>query len=332
MNLSPYEFIKKESSKYTSILDDRNAKEIFHKSLLRPYEIETTGEWVYPTNVLNGSICKFKDKILFAYRVEQAIWFQKTRIGICELTEDFQVKPETVRYLKLHCTQDGYHTEDPRLFVCDGTLCLVYCDGYRMASAILDDNGDVYHSGYFPEFQVSNSESHDGREKNWTPFEYKKQPHYIYSDNPRFILKYDLQKTYIPKQDVSWKYGPIRGGTPAISYDDDHFITFFHSARNYPEQSGWPRIYFIGAYLFRKTPPFKVTAITTVPLLKGIPPKIEYQRPAKEVLVLFPSGIISEDQGFHISYGFCDYTNKVIFVSRELLKLLFNANLQHINK
>ena len=194
-----------------------------------------------------------------------------------------------------------------------------------MAMGVIDDELNVTSSGYFQEFQISNSENHDGREKNWAPFEYKREPHFIYSDNPRFILKHNLQKCYIPKQEITWQYGAIRGGTPAVEFDKGHLITFFHSAITYKYGAGWPRLYFMGAYLFQNQPPFRVTAITKEPILKGLPPEEDHPRPCREVVVIFPSGVIAERDGFHVSYGLSDCINKVIFIPRKLLTTSFNA-------
>ncbi len=62
---------------------------------------------------------------------------------------------------------------------------------------------------------------------------------------------------------LQWDYGPIRGGTPPVAYDDAHLLTFFHAA----QVTGSRNVFSVGACVFQARPPYAPVRMTTEPLL-----------------------------------------------------------------
>ena len=62
---------------------------------------------------------------------------------------------------------------------------------------------------------------------------------------------------------IVWDDGAIRGGTAPVLYDDDHLITFFHSA----QVIGSRRLFSVGACVFMAKPPYAPVFPTSFPLL-----------------------------------------------------------------
>lgn len=147
-----------------------------------------------------------------------------------------------------------------------------------------------------------------GRQKNWVPFEYNKQLHFIQQFNPLHVVTIShvnehgaaTMKTasrYPLVAELPWnttKYGDhIRGGSQAILLPSgDKFLAFFHTAVENPP-SYLILTYFMGALLFNATPPFNLLAMSEVPILK---PQI-YSGPwARDALdyVVFPTGVFMD--------------------------------------
>lgn len=272
----------------------------------------------------NGSIAAFKDKLYFCCRADQPPWFQNIRLVFCELDTDFIPVRDTIKFLEVGSLLDNkgengeFHVEDPRLFVCGGKLHLVYGDGYELYHATFDSNLKIERWRNITNFSVRINEN-DGREKNWAPFDYEGFPHFIYSDSPRVIWNPFKRQAIIPNQSLSWGYGQIRGGTPAIPYKDG-YITFFHSAKN-QNDGEWHhgRLYYMGAYVFESKPPFRVTHMTQVPIMRGETLYDNPQHPGL-IVVVFPAGVIESEDSFFVSMGINDSCNGVIRVSKYLLQ------------
>lgn len=137
---------------------------------------------------------------------------------------------------------------------------------------------------------IYQQEYHQKHEKNWTPFEYCIDCHgidncvssgsstllFVYSIQPhRIVMLSPYHTTKIHQQhpntngdrttstmnantvfitdieyDDDWHWGEMRGGTPAIILDEDHYITFFHSRGTMTSTN--VVTYVMGAYLFQR--------------------------------------------------------------------------------
>ena len=282
------------------------------------------GVKITPKAFFNGSVVGFKNRIFFCCRADQPPWFQNIRLVFCELDQDFIPIKKSIRFLEVGSDLDNkgpkgeFHVEDPRLFVCGGKLHLVYGDGYEVYHATFDNKFKVEKWRNITNFSIR-IEEHDGREKNWAPFDYEGYPNFIYSDNPRVIWNPFRRQAIISNQNLSWDFGSIRGGTPAIPYKDK-YITFFHSAKNATDGE-WRngRLYYMGAYTFESKPPFRVTHITKTPLMRGESLYDNLQHPGL-ILVVFPAGVIESQDSFFVSMGINDSCNGILRIGKTPLE------------
>ena len=127
-------------------------------------------------------------------------------------------------------------------------------------------------------------------QKNWVPFLYNSSIHFVYSIHPMVVIKLDpnvYNPDYAPDtyfletvseekcaSDYSfpWKYGHMRGGSPAHIVNGE-YLAFFHS-KSTPlfvgELGGWSlQSYWFGAYTFTAEPPFTITKISRMPIIRN---------------------------------------------------------------
>jgi len=285
------------------------------------------GKKIEIQSYFNGSIIRWNSRIIFCCRGDQPSkpdgqgWFENIRLIICELDEDFQPIQGTAKFLNVTGRKGPNRVEDCRLFVAGGSLYCSYGDGYEMYLARINDKlealdcENITHAGvYIP--------GNDYREKNWTPFSYDGMPFFVYSDNPRMVFDPRKRQFYVGGQEITWDYGVIRGGTPAIPYTEGKLITFFHAKVMLPGKD-WVdgRVYTMGAMLMQNKPPFMVTHITPMPLMRG---ENIYPNPInKNIYVIFPAGIIEDKDSYWVSLGINDAKTGIIRVSKNLLTGMF---------
>jgi len=123
-------------------------------------------------------------------------------------------------------------------------------------------------------------------QKNWSPFEYKDEFRFIGTSTPHRIVQVKTQekKTWLGQGHTvaltsfttpKWKYGELRGGTPALLVNNgSNYLTFFHSSLQpiEPQASSVSftnmlKTYFMGAYLFSSSPPFAIQATSVEPII-----------------------------------------------------------------
>lgn len=149
-------------------------------------------------------------------------------------------------------------------------------------------------------------------EKNWTPFVYAGDLHFIYEANPPLVInvaREDLRSNSLKSITASlvskgthrvlWNYGEMRGGTPAV-YDAtrDRYVSFFHSRTMVEGPLGLRLYYVMGFYTFAKEPPFDIEELVSVPL---VGPRY-YDNPGC-ISVAFPRGLVIDGNQVHVSYG-----------------------------
>jgi predicted GH43/DUF377 family glycosyl hydrolase len=122
---------------------------------------------------------------------------------------------------------------------------------------------------------VSNPQETRHPQKNWSPFIYNETILYVQRINPLTIVStkedaetsntyaYDFSTT--SHRNLNWKYGEIRGGTNALLVNKDTYLSFFHSSINLPQN--YFKTYFMGAYTFTASPPFKLIAMSPYPII-----------------------------------------------------------------
>lgn len=230
-------------------------------------------------------------------------------------------------------------SNDPRVFKSGSQFFLVYNDTPS------SDSQDRIMK--IAEFNTSNYQLKDIRnldrnikkkEKNWTPFSYRndstEEIYFIYTIDPYDVLKLENQRENPLKEmnfdskelEISWPWGPPRGGTHAELVDGE-YLTFFHSSFT---DRGGKRWYVMGALTFEANPPFRVTAASPYPLLfKDIYCSPHSKGSSTRLRCIFPSGfVLSEgNDKILVSCGENDSTVKIItFDKKALLKSLIKVS------
>lgn len=226
--------------------------------------------------------------------------------------------------------------QDLRLINVGDTLYIVYNDnqdevvsegGFRMWTAKLEFDGDSFYIYDQQPLIYFDWESPVRREKNWVPFDYQGNLHLAYSLSPHLIFQaFDgtscCHTVAVSQADLDWRWGDMRGGTPAIRIDD-RYIAFFHSSIYFPSLHSKGKVvphYLIGAYTFSKDPPFEITHCSSKPIIaKGFYSGNTYPFYWKPLCVIFPCGILIEDEFIWISYGRQDHELWIAKIDRTKL-------------
>ncbi|MBN1914523.1 MAG: hypothetical protein JW769_01370 [Parachlamydiales bacterium] len=255
-----------------------------------------------------------------------------TYIGVVGLDENFHAIDD----YKTLDTQ-SMHSEDPKAFRLHDAYFVTYNDlspssvySRTIRLAKLDREWNVEY--------ITNYDQHISLiEKNWIPFVYEKNslslPHFIYQMNPHKILeivdtrKNDLHHLIFPDCppliNPTWekRWGRFSGGTPA-KIVDGQYLSFFHSFFYQKRtKTFW---YVMGAYTFEPNPPFRITAISEVPLIysdiyntRGNPIL------TKKLRCIYPSGFVLEKKDgrdlLHVSCGENDSAVKILTIDKKKL-------------
>lgn len=231
-----------------------------------------------------------------------------------QLNEDLDVASSVTKI-----NTGSLSSEDPRLFTCQNKQFLLYND---LSYSSTPRSRLMYLSSL--ESEIKNPIKLDlGMslvEKNWTPFIYNDELHFVYKIFPHKIIttsdlsnpKLEFIKSYLEEQNYDfWKWGEPRGGTPAIEYKGQ-FLSFFHSSFKENEKI----IYVFGAYTFENKPPFKITGISPYPILfKEAYSSAIINTADRNKRVLFPTGLVKDKQSDDLLV-FCGENDAAIRVLR----------------
>lgn len=274
----------------------------------------------------NSSLLSYEDGYLLAFRHDTFKWPIHANpidfcqhIGIIKLDKNFSpISPATI------LSELGYRSYDPRLVQVGNAIYVVYAAappglnssllGSQMCLAQLHPSEDEFIVGLPTRL---NTYPQNCFEKNWVPFVYEDNLFLGYTINPFKILSPNLvtggcQCLYTTAPSISWKYGSIHGGTPAVLVDNE-YLGFFESSCNY-----YGYTYFIGAYTFEAEPPFRLTRISTEPFSHSD----FFSTPRNGLTdrrVVFPAGLVVEDDVLYISYGENDAGTKILEIDKRLL-------------
>jgi predicted GH43/DUF377 family glycosyl hydrolase len=171
----------------------------------------------------------------------------------------------------------------------------------------------LFHHTHYP---------HRKWQKNWVPFEWNREILLGYTLHPHEILLPNLESgesvvSYTSHSQPKWRFGHLRGGTPAQLVDGE-YLAFFHSSINLSSSASRGRYvlhYFMGAYTFSSEPPFKITKMTPVPIMADE----FYTLSNAEKKVIFPGGFIDEESLIHVVYGKDDNEIWVVTLDKKLL-------------
>jgi predicted GH43/DUF377 family glycosyl hydrolase len=279
----------------------------------------------YP-HAFNPSIVRWNNELVLSFRVILNVKEPfKSWIGITRLDDTYEPQGAP-QLLPLRNPQSRVpsRAEDGRLITIGNRLYLIYTDnedvviskmGYRMYIAEIG-----YKEGTFGVHSIERLFSYEGnetthKEKSWVPFDHRGQLLLSYTIVPHKILLPLLgtghcQSLISTQTPLPWNWGELRGGTPAL-LDGDRYIAFFHSSiRMKTEHSQGKEVphYFMGAYTFMPNSPFTITHISKEPIIgKQFYTGQEYERYWGSVRVVFPCGLMADDQYFWIAYGRQDH-------------------------
>lgn len=282
----------------------------------------------------NCSIVECYGKTWLLYRFEKPYGDFNTEIAITELDSNFQPihgtssKLDVVRFGSKVTTFD-----DPRAFVYEGNLLFTYVcgtllplrqSGYGWSNhlCIASWKEGRITKQWLPDFgkniNVSTGKnSLFASEKNWSPFIYNKNIHFVYQINPLTVIEMDIvdgscrqvgASTSFNQNFWSKKYGNfLGGGTPFLPYGDE-YISFFHAFTDNKKKEANSRNYNFGLVAISNKEPFKVTRISKEPLMIAKPdPKKDLRGNSPWLPVcVYPCGFIMRNNKFYVSYGWGD--------------------------
>lgn len=291
-------------------------------------------------NAHNPSLISFDEGYLLIFRIrpnhKEEPWV--SQIGVLRLDGNLNKisQPELLQ-LRDPSSSIPSQAEDARVFTCNGKIYLIYNDNEKeICRSIQTSRRDMY---------VAELTYDDGRflvskpiklihpekypiqtcQKNWVPFEWNNTILLGYSISPHEILLPNLETGECTtfqntKSAIPWKWGDLRGGTPAVLMDGE-YISFFHSgkfSRSHATNQKKKRHYFMGVYTFSSDPPFKITKSTPFPLADNT----FYTNSDFHMRVVFPSGIVVTDDQIIISYGKDDHEVWIAIFDKTFIKTL----------
>lgn len=160
-----------------------------------------------------------------------------------------------------------------------------------------------------------------GDEKNWIWFFHENLPHLIYLCQPHTVVPFnaffEAGKPYVTKEiNPLWMHGTPRGGTPPILVDNEYW-SFFHSSTPWV---GKKRRYHMGVYAFEAHPPFRMTRMSSMPILSGSKQDKWFEG---KPLVIFPNGAMLKDGLWTVVFGVNDLLSGWIDIPhRDLLSIV----------
>jgi predicted GH43/DUF377 family glycosyl hydrolase len=294
-------------------------------------------------HAFNPSLIQMEGKLLMSFRsIENLKNKYDSTIGLVFLNDDLEIisKCYILPFKDPHSSKIT-RVDDVRLVDIAGSTHVIYADnphpilsrgGYRVYTAKLHFENDQFFLSDqtclsdFPDNDISR------REKNWVPFDFEGSLLLAYSLNPHRIY-YPIPNTERCEvlcqsdRDIDWNFGELRGGTPALSIDNDEYLSFFHSSIRMPSiHTDEKNIvhYFMGAYTFSKQPPFSITKVSPTFLsYPGFYSGQSYTPYWQPVKVVFPCGIVIDQDVIFLSYGRDDHECWIAKLSKsELLQSL----------
>lgn len=219
---------------------------------------------------------------------------------------------------------DSKTAEDPRFIDYKGKNYLIYND-LRIPGKSADRV--IYMTSGDKNSRIKLDLGLNNQEKNWSPFIFNEELHFIYKVAPHAIIKLsnnESKELQILEGDMTfkcpkfWKWGEPRGGTPAIKIGDE-YITFFHSSFKHKQKI----IYVMGAYTFEDKPPFAIKKFSRFPIIC----KDCYSTPIKNTAdknkrVIFPTGLIVSENKAIVFCGENDCAIRVLEIDLKALSLM----------
>lgn len=277
----------------------------------------------------NPGITHWRGQLLMTFRdIPDPKQSFTSHIWIVQIDETFQPvsEPQLLELLPPGASPEiPSRAEDARLITVGEDLYIVYSDnrdalitkgGFRVYIARLEHDGSKFVAKSIDALKRYPGESLLVREKNWVPFVYQNELLLAYSVDPHLIFRslpgMEACETFSQfSNHISWKWGILRGGTPALNIDGHQYLAFFHSSiKMKTMHSNEKEIlhYFVGAYTFSLEPPFEITQISPEPIVgKGFYIGEVYKPYWGSIRTVFPGGYIFNDDFIWVLYGRQDH-------------------------
>lgn len=305
--------------------DPINDEEIDLAQYIAHFVLETKEIKIpYYEYAFNPSVTRWQNKILMSFRIRDPKNIYLTnQIGLVWLDENFDLISKAYVLNIPHRADTLSKQQDPRLITVEDRLYIVYSNfliinqeseiARRMFIAEVHFDGSHFFTD--PPICLKTFERQKVMrwEKNWVPFVYENTLLLAYSLNPHRIMQVmekESCKTYaLSNKKIEWKWGELRGGTPAI-LDDDQYLALFHSSIKMKSVQSNGKImphYFMGAYTFSSTPPFEIKKISPFPIIGHdfyTSPSYKTWKPLK---VIFPGGMLLDDSYVWVVFGKQDF-------------------------
>lgn len=285
----------------------------------------------------NPSIVRWNGNIFMTFRTRTADMVSDFKIGCVWLNESFEPisVPQILQFRNENpdCLDQR---QDPRLIVINDELYIIFSNFIKIENLVTRRMfiGKMQYAdgAFFVESPVCVHpfENWTARwEKNWVPFEYDNALRLAYSIVPHKIFTPSLESgacTTLSSSltPVQWKFGELRGGTPALKVGNE-YLAFFHSSKDfYSTLSDNKKIshYLMGAYTFSAEPPFELKRISPQPIVH----ETFYHGPMyntwKPLRVVFAMGYIIDGNDIWVSYGRQDFE---MWVARIDAQKLFDS-------
>jgi len=288
----------------------------------------------YP-HAFNPSIIKWKGRWLLSFRaisdtaqISTICSASESDLGLVYLDDNLEPigQPQTIVLDHVAKQRPYLLAEDARLISNENNLYLIFSAnkdaiitdaGFRMYVAQLGENDEGFFVIQNECLSVFDGNKSCLREKNWVPFIYNSELLLAYYLFPHKIFRPLLEgseccelvaKSY---PSVTWEWGELRGGTPALPINQDCYLGFFHSqifTKTVHSNNTVTPHYFMGAYLFSLKPPFEIKYISPEPIVgKNFYHGLLYEHYWHPVNVVFPSGLVIHEDEIWVLYGRQDH-------------------------
>ncbi len=284
----------------------------------------------------NPSIVRWSDgRLLLSFRSwEEGVQFPNL-IGFVWLTEEFEVEGEPMM-LSIYGDRPlaVSRAQDPRLIQVGSSYYIVYnnilndvdLEVRRMVWALLRFNGKEFYIENPQYITIFEGDKKNWREKNWAPFDLNGKLMFSYSLNPHRVFEplfgtEECKTVALTQAQIDWKWGELRGGTPAILDGDEYFGVFHTFVDMKSVQSAGKKIshYFMGAYRFQSEYPYALTQISPEPILGSQFYNAPEYPTWKPLRVVFPGGIVFNNEFVWVVYGRQDFETWVVKMDKQLL-------------
>jgi predicted GH43/DUF377 family glycosyl hydrolase len=254
-------------------------------------------------------------------------WFNHSSLPFYSNEPYLGISTKT-NFLADHEAKDALPGVDPRVLVLNSShLWITFNNNHGrvsmgVAELALNASGSAKISFHCDGIQYNSIE------KNWVAFQHNDAVLYVQRINPFHVVATHgasnamAATTFSLHHEVQipwWHYGEFRGGTNALLIGDV-YLAFFHSSTQLP--GNYMKTYFMGAYTFTSKPPFKLVAMSEVPIMHNFlytgawsqfkNRRIDY--------VVFPTNFFVEDGVVHLSLGFQDREGLLVKINLEKLQ------------